>query len=144
MSKKEAYMNEFVFPTKVYIDDTDYGGIVYHANYLKFMERARSEWIDTLDLGIAWQQAQGIHFVIRYANVDFLKPAVLNDRLEIVSCMVSLRHASFICNQYVRLAKTPNTIICRAEVKIVCVDQQFQPKALPKCLLHDLIKGESV
>lgn len=124
-------MTSFIFPLRVYIEDTDLGGIVYHANYLKFFERARSEWAEQIGWGIDWQREQGVFFTVRYANVDFLKPALVHQKVEVVSRIIQVRLASMIYEQHLRLAETPDTILCKAEIKIACVDNTLRPRALP-------------
>lgn len=124
-------MMSFIFPLRVYIEDTDLGGIVYHANYLKFFERARSEWAEQIGWGIDWQREQGVFFTVRYANVEFLKPALVHQKVEVVSRITQVRSASMIYEQHLRLVETPDTILCKAEIKIACVDNTLRPRALP-------------
>src|SRR5690348_3138801 len=97
-------MTSFVFPLRVYIEDTDYVGIVYHANYLKYFERARSEWAELLGFGIDWQRTNNRFLAMRYVNVDFLKPARLHEKVEVVTCIKDVRSASVIYEQYLRPA----------------------------------------
>lgn len=127
-------MAQFIFPLRVYIEDTDLGGIVYHANYLKFFERARSEWAEHLGFGIKWQQENGILFPVRYAKIDYLKPAKVLQECEVVSKIINVRSASIIYDQYLRLAGTTDNILCKAEIKIACVDTHLRPRGLPKGL----------
>jgi acyl-CoA thioester hydrolase len=134
-------MPQNIFPLRVYVEDTDFGGIVYHANYLKFFERARSEWAEDLGWGMEWQQAQGIYFTVRYADIHFLKPARVHQKLEVVSRVVQVRPASFISDQHLRPRDTNDTILCKAEIKIACVDRNLRPQVLPDELqnvLHEL------
>jgi tol-pal system-associated acyl-CoA thioesterase len=134
-------MKSFIFPMKAYIEDTDFGGVVYHSNYLKFFERARSEWLDVLGMSIAWQLEQQVYFAIRSVNIDFLKPARLTDQLEVVSQMLSYTATSIIFSQQLRKTLTTDTILCNAEVKVVCLDQTFRPRPLPR-QLHDFFTGD--
>jgi len=124
-------MTVLIYPLRVHIEDTDYAGIVYHANYLNYMERARSEWLDELGLGIEWQKNEGAHFAIRSASIDYLKPALVHQWLEVMSCIKKIRSASLIFEQHLRLRSVPDTIICKAEVKVACIDSQFRPRVLP-------------
>ena len=135
-------MNEFFFPLKVYVEDTDYAGVVYHSNYLNFFERARSEWIEKLGMGIAWQRKQEIYFAIRSAKIDFYKPARLSDQLQVVSRVSHLKRVSMTFEQYLRLSNMPDTILCTAEVKVACLDTLFRPSSLPRCKLHEIMMGE--
>jgi tol-pal system-associated acyl-CoA thioesterase len=134
-------MENFVFPVKVYIEDTDFGGVVYHANYLKFFERARSEWLESLGYGIEWQKQQNIYFVVRSVNIDYLQPVRLNDRVEITSEIRSIKQVSAVFCQQLRMAGTTDTILCKAEVKVVCVNELLRPTAIPQ-ELYAIIMGE--
>ncbi len=124
--------NEFIYPLRVHIDDTDYTGIVYHSNYLKFMERARSEWMDLLGFGMSWQREHEIHFVLHSINMYFLKPAHVHERVEVVTSIKTCRPASIIYDQHLRLANATDKILCKAEIKIACVDYELHPRAMPK------------
>lgn len=124
-------MNEFIYPLRVHIEDTDYTGLVYHANYLNFMERARSEWVDALGMGMSWQREQALYFVMHKVDIRFLKPARVHDRLEVVSSLISIRSASLVFDQCLRFADSPDKLLSRAEVKIACVDESMQPRPLP-------------
>lgn len=117
---------------RVYIEDTDYGGLVYHANYLKFFERARSEWAEKIGVGIEWQKANNIFFPVRYARVDYLRPARLHQMIDVVSVIKEIRIASIIYEQHIHPHTDPDEILCKAEIKIACVDFDLKPKALPE------------
>jgi acyl-CoA thioester hydrolase len=122
----------FIYPVRVHIEDTDCTGLVFHSNYLNFMERARSEWIDQLGLTMEWQRQHKIMFVVHSANIQFLKPARAHDRLEVVSSVKSRRRASLIFDQYLRPAQAPDKILSKAEIKIACVDENMRPCAMPE------------
>lgn len=128
-------MKQFIFPLRAYIEDTDCLGIVYHANHLKFFERARTEWAEQTGMGLEWQLEQGIFFQIRYAKLDYLKPVTLQQKLEVVTQITKVRPASLIYDQYLRLADTTATILCKAEIKVACVDQAKRPCGLPENLI---------
>ena len=123
-----------LYPMRVHIEDTDCSGLVFHSNYLNFMERARSEWIDQLGLGLDWQRQQQIYFVVHSATIKFLKPSRAHDRLEVVSSVLALRHASIIFDQYLRPEGMADKILCRAEIKIACVDYALQPTPITHLL----------
>jgi acyl-CoA thioester hydrolase len=120
-----------IYPLRVHVEDTDFGGVVFHANYLKFFERARSEWAEEEGRGIAWHQQQGIFFLVRKATLEFLKPAKLHQQLEVVTYIKERRRASLIYVQYLRLAGITDTILCKAEIKVACVDSDMRPRPLP-------------
>ena len=100
-------MGEFILHTRVYYEDTDAAGIVYHANYLKFMERARTEWLRQLGYD---QRALAIEhelgFVVRKMTIDFVRPAKLDDELEIVSTVLRCGKASIVFLQHVNQMDT--------------------------------------
>ena len=124
--------NYFVYPLRVHIEDTDFGGHVYHSQYLNFMERARSEWVDELGMDMAWQQLAGILFVVHSANIQFLRPAKVHDRVEVISVIKALGRASIVFDQHLRSATAPDKILCKAEIKIACVDVNMRPRAIPE------------
>lgn len=132
--------NEFIYPLRIHIEDTDCTGLVYHANYLNFMERARSEWIDELGIGVSWQKENGLFFVLHSANIQFLKPARVHERVEVVSRIKSIRQASIIFDQCLRLSSMPDKILCKAEIKVACVDFNLQPRALPPAPIFKSIR----
>lgn len=134
-------MNEFVLPLRVYIEDSDYAGIVYHANYLKFFERARSEWAEILGFGMLWQQELQIYFPIRAIEINFYKPARINDQVEIVTKLKRIGHASLIYWQCLRDTKSRDTILCEAKTKVACTNYSMKPCPLPK-LVKNLFNGD--
>jgi len=140
-------MDEFTWRTRVYWEDTDGGGVVYYANYLKFMERARTEWLRSM--GHSQQEIAeqyGFVFAVAEANVKYRKPARLDDELA-VSCVpvpegrVSIRFRQEIS----RVANgTADTLLAEGEVRVVCVDaKSFRPRALPDFIRQpDSSEGE--
>lgn len=123
-------MTEFLWPVRIYYEDTDSGGVVYYANYLKYLERARTEWLraqgteqDELKSG------QGVLFAVRSLNVDYLKPAVFNDELVVSVRPAETGAASIVFEQEVRRG---DELLCRAKVKIACIDSEtLKPKKIP-------------
>lgn len=138
MDNEQQVTTEFVYPLRIHIEDTDLTGLVFHPNYLNFMERARSEWIETLGMGIAWQRNHQIQFVIHSATMQFLKPARVHEYVEVVTTIKNLRPASIIFAQHLRLAGKPDKILCKAEITVVCVDMTIRPKALPATILEKI------
>ena len=110
----------FVFPIRVYYEDTDAAGVVYYANYLRFMERARTEWLEALGFPLAaFEREHRVAFVVHRAEIDFLRPARLNDRLQ-VSVEARDRGASrLVVAQQVRRA---GVALVNAQVTLACVD----------------------
>jgi acyl-CoA thioester hydrolase len=118
-----------VLPIRVYYEDTDAGGVVYHANYLRFAERGRTEMlrgagIDQIEL----LERDGLAFIVRRCAVDFLKPARLDDRLEVHTRVLTAKGARVEAEQVV---KRQGDDIARLSLEIACVDRQGRPQRLP-------------
>lgn len=122
-------MSEFVQTLRVYFEDTDAGGVVYHANYLKFMERCRSDWLRALGFSQQILQQQGVQFVVRRCLVDYHLPARLDDELSVSLSVAKLGRASLVFVQEVRRAQE---LLCAAEVKVACIDSVgLKPMLIP-------------
>lgn len=119
-----------VFPVRVYYEDTDAGGVVYHSQYLNFMERARTEWLR--DLGFAQaalKQEEQVLFVVHSMQIQFKKPARLDDDLKVVSQLMDMGRGSFSCRQQIL---RDDVILLEAQVKVACVDaDSFKPTGIP-------------
>jgi acyl-CoA thioester hydrolase len=120
-----------VLPVRVYFEDTDCGGVVYHANFLKFCERGRSDFIRLLgieakDLADPAQGEPAI-FVVRKVEIDYLKPGRMDDVLEIVTSCAEIGSASLVLQQDVMRAAT---LLARAKVTVVLVGQSGKPQRL--------------
>lgn len=132
---------EFSWPIRVYWEDTDAGGVVYHASYLRFLERARSEWLRAA--GIGQQQLRdeaGIVFVVHRLEIDYRQPARLDDVLSATVVPENLRSASFIACQ--QLWREPDrSLLVEARVRIACLDAaSFRPRPIPKNILEEIAK----
>ena len=126
---------------RVYYEDTDSGGVVYHANYLKYIERGRSEYLRELNFDQGQLQLARDHsalFVVRSLQANYLLPALLDDLIEVHTEIKSVSHASLIFAQkIVNIEK--NTVLFNAEVKVVSVlKNNFKPCALPQVILEEL------
>jgi tol-pal system-associated acyl-CoA thioesterase len=120
---------EFSFMLRVYIEDTDAGGIVYYVNYLKFMERARTEFMRSLGYGRDYIFNHDLMFVVRDVAVKYLRPATLDDELEATASVRQVRGALMILQQSVRRGAE---ILAQGEVTIACVDRTgLRPRRLP-------------
>ncbi|MBR7070408.1 MAG: tol-pal system-associated acyl-CoA thioesterase [Oxalobacter sp.] len=126
----------FVWPVRVYFEDTDSGGVVYYANYLKFYERTRSEWLRTL--GISQQslaQERQVLFVVRNAAVNYHRSAVLDDALSVTLDVARIRGASVEFEQKV-IRDADGALCSSCRVTIVCVDgRKMKPMAFPEDIL---------
>jgi len=123
---------EFTWPVRVYYEDTDAGGVVYYANYLKFMERARTEYLRALGFEQdRLQQEYGIIFAVHSLSIQYHKPAVFNDALTVTAGIVDQGKTRLTFKQMITRDKD-NTRICSAEVKIACLNaEKFSPARMP-------------
>jgi acyl-CoA thioester hydrolase len=120
------------FPVRVYYEDTDAAGIVYYANYLKFAERARSEWLRELgDAERAALTAGGLVFVVRRCAVDYLQPARLDDLLEVETRVTAFAGATLELQQIVRRDVIDLVVL---QVTLACVNSAGRPARLPAVL----------
>jgi acyl-CoA thioester hydrolase len=128
---------EFILSMRVYWEDTDAGGVVYYANYLKFFERARTEWLRKLGFGQQVQVEQtGAMFVVADARVRYLSPARLDDWLDITVRPQLAGRATLTLNQQARLGQQ---VLCDGEIQVACVDRQsFRPRRIPSEILSRL------
>lgn len=122
----------FHWPVRVYYEDTDAGGVVYYANYLKFMERARTEWLRHLGLEQdVLRDEHGLLFVVSRVAIEYQRPARFNDALIVVSRIERRAKAAL---DFLQTVEHPagKTVLCQAQVRIVCVDaDRFRPKPIP-------------
>ena len=133
-------MNEFLWPVRVYYEDTDSGGVVYYANYLRFMERARTEYLRSLGFEQdALIRDEGIIFAVRSVSAEYHKPARFNDLLEVSAEITDLGKASVSFAQRVRRAGDEDVTLCSATVRIACLDAaSLRPRAIPVSMLGEL------
>ena len=122
----------FKYKFKIYYEDTDSGGVVYYANYLKYLERARSEAIYSLGLtNIKLQKNYGALIIVKSCNIKYKKPAKFEDELEIISSVLSKTKTSFIMKQTI---KRNVEIISEADVQLVTVNKEGKPIKIPEIL----------
>lgn len=127
------------WPIRIYYEDTDAGGIVYHANYLKYFERARTEWLRSFGIEQDDLLAAGIAFVVRSVKMDNYLPARFNELLTVASTVPALKRASLTFHQ--QLLREGGQILCEAEVLVACVDQnKGKATAIPSQVLG-VLKG---
>ncbi len=122
------------FALRVYYEDTDAGGIVYYANYLKFFERARTEWLREIGVNQAFFLQQKLGFVVRKVEMDNIASAKLDDLLAVNSTIITLKRASIVFQQ--QISNQAQQVLCTARVRIACVDfSQNKPCAIPASIL---------
>lgn len=126
----------FTYSVRVYWEDTDAGGVVYYANYLKFMERARTEWLRSLgfEQDTLRDRDQRV-FVVRRVEIDYLAPARLDDLLTLDTQLVGITRTSMTVTQTIGAGKP----LTQARVQLACVDAvSFKPARIPATLLEKL------
>ncbi|KRE88700.1 4-hydroxybenzoyl-CoA thioesterase [Frateuria sp. Soil773] len=128
----------FRWPVRVYWEDTDAGGVVYHASYLRFMERARSEWLRGQGMDqSAFKAATGLAFLVRAMQIDFLRAALLDDELTVTVEVKERRAASILFAQ--TISRADGTELIRAQVRVACVDvHRMAPVRIPDGLIPGL------
>lgn len=123
----------------VYYEDTDMSGYVYHANYLKFFERARTDLLPECGLPLKMTREKGFQFVVSELNVKFHQPACLNDRILVETQIIKVAGARIIFSQ--RAVKTDdlNQNLCQGQVVVGCVDLAFKPTRVPQDIKKELM-----
>ena len=116
------------FPIRVYYEDTDLAGIVYYANYLQFIERARSEWLRELGVDQLRMKAAGLVFAVRRVEADYLSPARFDDLLEVETGLHALSPARIVVDQ--RVLRGAQALFA-ARVTVVCVGDSGRPARIP-------------
>lgn len=131
-----------VLHARVYYEDTDAGGVVYHANYLRFAERGRTEYLR--DIGVSQSEladAEGVNFVVRRSVIDFCLPARLDDALEIRTRIAGIRGASFEVEQTIAKAGADGHLV-KVDSTIACLDRKGRPVRVPKSVKSKLDEQE--
>tara|TARA_B100000029_G_scaffold93321_1_gene83337 strand:- start:1126 stop:1527 length:402 start_codon:yes stop_codon:yes gene_type:complete len=127
---------EFKYETKVYYEDTDAGGVVYYANYLKFLERARTEMISSFDLNNRkLLKDYKALIIVKSINIEYKKPARLEDKLQIYSSIKSITKASFIMCQ--KIKKNEEKVL-DADIHLVTINPEGKPIKIPQVLEENL------
>ena len=128
--------NSFKYEVKIYYEDTDAGGVVYYANYLKFLERARSEAI--YEMGFSNTELKkefGVLIIVKSCNIDYKKPAIFEDKLSIISTIKEITKTSFIMEQNINRDKE---LIASADIHLVAVNSDGKPTKIPEILKNKL------
>ncbi|WP_319025134.1 tol-pal system-associated acyl-CoA thioesterase [Nisaea nitritireducens] len=127
-----------VLRARVYYEDTDAGGVVYHANYLRFAERGRTEYLR--DVGVSQSELsdeEGVYFVVRRSVIDFRLPARLDDALEIQTRIAGIKGASFEVEQTIAKAGADSHLV-KVDSTIACLDRKGRPVRVPKSVKSKL------
>ncbi|AEF99912.1 tol-pal system-associated acyl-CoA thioesterase [Methylomonas methanica] len=130
-------MKVFSWPVRVYYEDTDAGGVVFYANYLKFFERARTEMLRSYGFEQDRLIAEdNVIFVVRSVSIDYLKPARFNEQILVNAEIIENKKTSLTFEQTIT---RQNDLICSGKVRIACLDaQSMKPKLIPIAILEQL------
>ena len=131
-------LKEFIWKIRVYYEDTDAGGVVFYANYLRFMERARTEWLR--DIGFDHKnliEKYKLIFAVKNLKINYMKPGYLDDLLTITSKLLKNRGASLVFQQ--EIINEKDELLTQAEVKIACLNSNtLKASPMPEKLLMEL------
>lgn len=126
-------------PVRIYYEDTDAGGIVYHASFLRFAERGRSEYLRDHNINNSdLLPGHGFHFVVRHISIDYVAPCFLDDQLIVETSVVDLGNASFTMQQTIRRSEQ---MVCDMKVVLVCVNEAGKAVRVPD-MLRAILKVE--
>ncbi len=133
-------MEPFAFPVRVYWEDTDAGGVVYYASYLRFLERARSEWLRSLGIDqAALLNDERLQFVVVEANIRYHRPARFDDELLVSVRLDERRGASVVLQQEIRRGPDGGELLISATIRAACLASDgLQPRPLPPALAAQL------
>jgi acyl-CoA thioester hydrolase len=129
----------FEWPVRIYYEDTDLGGVVYYANYLRYLERARSEWLRSL--GVSQSELLSDHrilFAVTDVSIRYRRPARFEDLLVVTSELTRLQRASMTFGQRICRESADGEVLCEAEVRAACLDADtMRPRAMPNSLFME-------
>lgn len=119
--------------------DTDYSGLIYHANYLRYMDYGRTLFLKEKGFSLHALAVAGNHFVVSHLDIRYIKPAKFTSLLAVMSELTQLRAASIVFLQHVCDWQNRDVIYCEAQIKLVFVNQEFKPQRVPKNMVEKLI-----
>jgi acyl-CoA thioester hydrolase len=133
-------IKQFDILLRIYWEDTDAGGVVYYANYLKFMERCRTDWLRALGVDqLRLRAERGLQFVVVNVGVDFLRPAILNDEILVTAELERLSGATIVFKQTIM---RHDVQLIDASVRVACLDSgTLKPRPIPKDLFVEWRNG---
>jgi acyl-CoA thioester hydrolase len=123
---------------RIYYDDTDAGGVVYHANYLRYLERGRTEFLRDRGLSVQAMHEQGIIFPVVAIEINYRSPARLDDLLEVETSIVAVKNSSFVAAQKVS-RKSDGKLLVEARVTLACVGEEMRAQRMPADLRQLLV-----
>lgn len=126
----------FTHTRRIYVGDTDYGGVVYHSNYLNIMEEARTEWLRSLGFTLSYFSLQSIHFIVRSVNIDYVRPAMLDHLISIYCEVDHVGKTSLGFKQAAYDTDNNDHIFSKASIRLVCVNSDIKPIAIPEKIIQ--------
>ncbi|OEF50131.1 tol-pal system-associated acyl-CoA thioesterase [Enterovibrio norvegicus] len=128
----------FCWPVRIYYEDTDVGGLVYHANYIKYFERARTELLRSIGVNQQVLFKEHTAFVVRHMDIDFIKGARFDELLTVETTVSELRRVTLTFCQ--NLVNSDGQVLCRTVVKVACVDsEKMKPKSIPPSIQSEIL-----
>jgi tol-pal system-associated acyl-CoA thioesterase len=136
----DSVPSEFTWPVRVYWEDTDAGGVVYYANYLRFLERARTEWLRTLGIEqMALKEQHGLIMVVAQVEANYRRPARYGDVLQVRCRIAEIGKVSLSFEQSVHRDVVDGELLLDGKIRVACIDAvSFKPRALPKEVVGSL------
>jgi acyl-CoA thioester hydrolase len=130
-------MGAFTIPVRVYWEDTDAGGVVYHASYLRFMERARTDWLRSIGIDqVQLMRDERLQFVVVEMQIRYHRPARFGDQLQVSVVVTETGRASMTMSQEIRHGSTDGELLVSATVRAACLDSEsLKPRPLPVSIL---------
>jgi acyl-CoA thioester hydrolase len=126
------------YKLQVFSEDVDYSGVVYHANYFKYLERARTTWLNQIGAGLEAQKQQGVYYTISAIDIKYIKPARLDDSLKITGQIHKRRRTQLHFYQEIYNLADNNRLITTANVYVVCVDEDMKPIPIPSSIMETI------
>ncbi|MDO8954722.1 MAG: YbgC/FadM family acyl-CoA thioesterase [Gammaproteobacteria bacterium] len=128
-------MSMHEFGMRIYIEDTDASGIVYHPNYLSYFSRARTEWLCSHGISLQSLLQQEIIFPVCTVEVAYRRPLVMDDEIIVYTDVIEAKKCSMVFLQKIYRKNEPHNLICEAKIKVACVDAALKPKCMPSEIL---------
>lgn len=125
--------NTFSIPIRVYVEDTDCYGIVNHAKFINFLERARTEWLFAIDFNLEAYRTQNIYFAVKDINIQYKKPIKLGD---LIDATVSIKKTTATSLTFLQTIVKDHVCYCEADVVVVCINEHMRPIAIPTPLME--------
>lgn len=131
-------MKQYIYPVRIYYEDTDFNGFVYFTNYLKYMERASTHYLGEHGVKAENLKAMDALIAVRSVKCDYIRPAKLDDDIEVVTSVSAYTAVSITFEYTLRAKHDHNLTYCRATIERLCINQKLLPIKIPEALLNVL------